>query len=64
MSTEYIKKLKVYGETAIPTGTYNINLNTVSPKYGKKQFYIDTCKGCVPKLEKVKGYEGILIHTR
>ena len=63
MSSDYIKKLKVYAETAIPTGVYTINLNTISPKYGKKQFYIDTCKGCVPRLENVKGYEGILIHT-
>lgn len=62
MSVDYIKKLKVYGETAIPTGIYNINLNVVSPKYGGKQFYKDTCNGCVPRLEKVKGYEGILIH--
>lgn len=64
MSVDYIKKLKVYAETAIPTGVYNINLNTISPKYGSKQFYKDTCNGCVPRLEKVKGYEGILIHTR
>ena len=62
MSVDYIKKLKVYAETAIPTGVYNINLNIVSPKYGSKQFYKDTCKGCVPRLENVKGYEGILVH--
>ena len=62
MSVDYIKKLKVYAETAIPTGVYNINLNIVSPKYGSKQFYKDICKGCVPRLENVKGYDGILIH--
>lgn len=64
MSADYIKKLKVYGETAIPCGTYNVNLNVVSPKFGKRQFYKDTCNGCLPRLEKVKGFEGILIHVR
>ena len=33
MSVEEIKKKKVYGETAIPTGTYEIDMNTVSPKF-------------------------------
>lgn len=64
MSEDYIKKLKVYSKTAIPCGIYNLNLNTISPKFGKKQFYIDTCKGCLPRFEKVKGFTSILIHTR
>ena len=29
-----IQSKKVYGETAIPTGTYKIDMNTVSPKIG------------------------------
>lgn len=62
MGVDYIKKLKVYGKTAIPTGTYNVNLNVVSPKFSKKQFYMDVCKGCLPRLEKVKGFESILVH--
>lgn len=28
-----IQKNKVYGETAIPTGKYKIEMNVVSPKY-------------------------------
>ena len=33
MPIEQINKLKVYGETAIPTGTYKITLDVVSPKF-------------------------------
>ena len=28
-----IKSKKIYGETAIPTGKYKIDMNVVSPKY-------------------------------
>ena len=31
-SLEKIKKVKVYAQTAIPTGTYKITLDIVSPK--------------------------------
>lgn len=63
MSVEEIKKLKIQNRTAIPTGTYTVTLNVVSPKFSKRQFYIDTCKGRVPRLLNVKGYEGVLIHV-
>lgn len=63
MSEEEIKAKKVYGETAIPTGTYKIDMDTVSPKYSKRIFYKTTCKGKVPRLVSVKGFSGILIHT-
>lgn len=52
MSVDEIKRKKVYGETAIPTGTYNLIIN-YSQKY-KKQ---------MPLLLNVKGYEGIRIHS-
>ena len=29
MPTEEIEKIKVYGKTAIPTGTYKVDMNTV-----------------------------------
>lgn len=62
MNEEQIKKLKVYAETAIPTGTYQISLNVVSPKYVKRSYYKNLCDGKVPRLIGVKGYDGILIH--
>lgn len=62
MSEDAIKKLKVYAETAIPTGTYQVSLNVVSPKYSKRKYYKDLCGGKVPRLLNVKGYDGVLIH--
>lgn len=62
MDVEAIKQLKVYAKTAIPTGTYQISLNTVSPKYSKRKYYKQLCGGKVPRLLGVKGYDGVLIH--
>jgi len=62
MDVEAIKQLKVYAETAIPTGTYQITLNVVSPKYVKRDYYKRLCGGRVPRIIGVKGFEGILIH--
>lgn len=55
-----IKIRKVYGQTAIPTGTYVVEM-TYSSKFagrawGKKY------KGRVPQLLNVKGFEGVRIH--
>lgn len=61
MSLEEIKKRKVYGETAIPRGTYEVTLKVQSPKYKDRKQYA-FCKGYVPRLKNVKGYEGVLIH--
>jgi hypothetical protein len=61
MPLDEIKRLKIAGETAIPTGTYNITLNIVSPKYSTREQY-KFCNGKVPRLLDVKGYEGVLIH--
>lgn len=38
-------------------------MNVYSPKYGSVQFYKDICKGCVPRLKNVPGFDGVLIHT-
>lgn len=62
MTVEEVKKIKKYGETAIPTGTYEIDMNTVSPKYSKNAFYKKTCDCKIPRLKNVKGFEGVLIH--
>ena len=61
MSESEINKIKVKGETAIPKGTYTINMNRVSPRFSKVKQY-DFIQGKLPYLESVPGYEGILIH--
>ena len=63
MSLEDIKSKKVYGQTAIPKGTYEITLDVVSPKFSTYSFYKETCNGKVPRLLNVKGFKGILIHV-
>lgn len=57
-----IKKKKVYGETAIPTGKYTITLDVVSAKYAKVDWYRRLCGGKMPRLLNVPGFDGILIH--
>lgn len=57
-----IKQKKVYGETAIPTGKYNIRTDIVSPKYAGAPWYKKLNGGKMPRLESVPGFEGILIH--
>lgn len=42
---------KVYGETAIPSGTYKVTL-AMSPRFKK----------LLPLLHGIKNYEGVLIH--
>jgi len=58
----YIKARKVYGETAIPTGTYGVSMNTTSPKYAAVPWYWKLCQGKMPRLLAVPGFDGILIH--
>lgn len=63
MSLAEIQSKKIPSETAIPRGIYKVTLDVVSPKYSKRDFYIKVCKGKVPRLLNVKGFEGILIHA-
>lgn len=63
MSVNEIKALKKPHITAIPTGTYEITLNVVSPRFGSRSFYKEVCNGKVPRLLNVKGFDGVLIHT-
>ena len=63
MSVEEIKAIKKPKITAIPTGTYEVTLNVVSPKFSKYPFYNSINGGRVPRLLNVKGFEGILIHV-
>jgi len=52
MSKEEIAKRKIYAETAIPTGRYQVTL-TYSPRFKKK----------LPLVMNVPGYDGIRIHS-
>ena len=52
MSKEEIAKRKIYAETAIPTGRYQVAL-TYSPRFKKK----------LPLVMNVPGYDGIRIHS-
>lgn len=61
MPKEEIKKLKVYGKTAIPSGSYKVDLNTVSPKF-KNYSWAKPYNGKIPRLLNVPGFEGVLIH--
>lgn len=53
---------KVYGKTAIPTGTYRITMNRKSLKFSKIDYYREFCNGYMPRLIQVPGFEGVLIH--
>lgn len=57
----YIMKYKRFCNIAIPTGTYEITLDEVSPKFSKVEKY-KTIQGKLPRLQDVPGFEGILIH--
>lgn len=52
MDLKEIQRIKVFGQTAIPTGTYTV-IMTYSPKY-KRQ---------MPEVLNVPGYSGIRIHS-
>ena len=58
-----IKKKKVYGQTAIPSGTYNVTLDVVSTKFVQKPYFKALCGGKLPRLMNVPGFDGVLIHT-
>lgn len=62
MPLEIIKTKKVYKQTAIPTGTYKVTIDIVSPTFVQKDYYKKYCGGKVPRIQNVKGYEGILMH--
>lgn len=53
MTEDEIAALKVKGATAIPIGTYRIDMQTRSQRFGR----------VLPRLVSVKGYAGVLIHS-
>ena len=52
---------KVYSETAIPYGTYDVTLGVQSQRFRTKTAY-KFCNGYLPRLLNVPHFEGILIH--
>ncbi len=63
MPIEKIKAMKKVAITAIPSGTYNVRMDVVSPKYSSNGWYVKNCNGArMPRLENVPGYVGVLIH--
>lgn len=61
-SIEHIEDIKVFGETAIPTGTYEVDMDTVSPKF-KDREWAKPYEGKLPRLVDVPGFEGVLLHV-
>lgn len=57
-----IKKKKVYGKTAIPLGSYKIDMNTVSPRFADRS-WAKPYSGKLPRLQNVPGFDGVLIHV-
>ena len=62
MTVEEIKSKKIYAKTAIPTGTYQITANIVSPAF-QDRYWAKEYEGKVPRLIDVPGYSGVLIHV-
>lgn len=60
MSVSTIKSKKIYGETAIPRGTYEVRLSYSSKFAGK--VWGKKYRGLVPEVLKVKGFSGVRIH--
>lgn len=59
-----IQKVKVPNETAIPIGTYAVTMRVQSPKFSQWKYsrMYGFCKGYLPRLLGVPGFDGILIH--
>lgn len=59
-----IQKYKVKDETAIPIGTYAVTMKVQSPKFSQWKYsrMYGFCKGYLPRLLGVPGFDGILIH--
>lgn len=62
MPISKVKDIKIYGKTAIPTGTYKIVMNVISETF-KNRSWAKPYGGKLPRLVNVPGYEGVLIHV-
>lgn len=62
MTIDEIKSTKVKGKTAIPTGIYHVDLDSVSPRF-KDRSWAKIYGGRVPRLQGVRGFSAVLIHV-
>ena len=62
MNEAVIVAKKIKHKTAIPAGKYAVDMRTLSPRFGAQAFYKDVCGGRLPRLQGVKGFDGVLIH--
>lgn len=60
MLQQEINSRKIYGQTAIPTGSYEVKL-TYSTKFASK-VWASKYSGRVPELLNVKGFSGVRVH--
>lgn len=61
MPTTEIYKRKTYGQTAIPTGRYEVRLS-YSPKYAKRP-WAAKYKGLIPEIMEVPGFSNVRLHV-
>ena len=61
MAQSVIRAIKRKGVTAIPTGRYRVTMDVQSPKFAQIDYYKRYCKGYMPRLLNVPGFDGILI---
>lgn len=52
---------KVYGQTAIPYGTYEVTTNVVSSRF-KNRIWAKPYNGKIPRLLNVQSFDGVLLH--
>lgn len=60
MPISQIESRKIYGETAIPTGTYEVRM-TYSRKFASRA-WAKPYAGAVPEICAVPGFSGVRIH--
>ena len=52
---------KIYGQTAIPYGTYEVATNVVSSRF-KNRIWAKPYNGKIPRLLNVQSFDGVLLH--
>ena len=62
MSLNLLKNTKIKHKTAIPTGEYVLRTDIISPRFSKNSYYMKVCRGYVPRIMDVPGFDGVLIH--